>query len=166
MTFELAVQFQPYLREGQRTEKKKLPSCWANGKSAGEKKGRGKAAHAPREKLQYVLRSSLPACSLLLANQGRCSSSPAPAQGAACPRTREQAGHYREGAEGGLRGNTKLEVSVRKFKERGEEQQDCVGGWWNREALWILWGRITKKGSERAVVGRRGHCRDTEDLAL
>lgn len=85
---------------------------------------------------------------------------------APCPRPQEQAGHYREGAEGGLRGNTKLKVTVRKFKEHGEEQQDCVGGCWNREALWILWGRITKKGSERAVAGRGGHCRDTEDLAL
>lgn len=87
---------------------------------------KGKAAVCA-QKLSALL--GLPGCSLLLANEGRGSSSPAPAQGAACPRTQEQAGHYRERAEGGLRGNTKLEVTVRKFKGLGEEQQDCVGGW-------------------------------------
>lgn len=152
------------LERGAKGLRKKLPSCWLNGRSAREKKEEKQHAHtkgksaARAQKLSAVL--ELPGCSLLLADEGRCSSSPAPAQGAACPRTQEQAGHYRERAERGLRGNTKLEVTVRKFKGHGGEQQDCVGGWWNREALWIFWGRITKKGSERAVVGRGGHCRE------
>lgn len=170
MTFKPTVQFQPYFRKGQRTEKKNYPPAESMENQQEKRKGEEKQhMHQGKScsKCSEVICSTWTArMFFLLANEGKCSSSAAPAWGAACPRTQEQAGHCRERAEGGLRGNTKLEVTVRKFKEHGEEQQDCVGGWWNREALWILWGRITKKGSERAVAGRGGHCRDTEDLAL
>lgn len=141
-TFEPAVQFQAYLREGKRTEKKIYPPAESMENQQEKRKGEEKQhTHQGKScstcsKVSALL--ELPGCPLLLANQGRCSFSPAPAQGAACPRTQEQAGHCRERAEGGLRGNTKLEVTVRNFKERGGEQQDCVGSWRNREALWIL----------------------------
>lgn len=81
MTFKPTVQFLPYLREGQRTEKKKITlllSQWKISKrKERERKSsmgtKGKAAVCA-QKLSALL--ELPGCSLLLDNQGTGSSSP------------------------------------------------------------------------------------------